>query len=486
MGTISNELSGGQNRKLFEFTSGLAHDAHLASYEIAVQKLWADELFRLGKISEHEALRAKDLLDEAGAQIRMGTFPWSLEDEDIHMNLERFVTQHAGDLGKRLHQGRSRNDLIATSLRLYCARQAKDMQQLLLRLCNTALAKAADHVTTFIPGQTHLQFGQPLSLGHILTCYAESYLRAARTVEHARSEALHSLPLGAAALAGTTLNVDGPAMASHLGFTHPCRNSYDAVGDRDFALMLLDAIALALTSLARQCHDIIQWSSTPMGLAILPKAWSTGSSIMPNKRNPDVPELVRARAARAIGRAAGSKTMAHALGTSYASDLHELKKDTIDGIHDAFECLEVFHNFFKDLAFNRERACALLDMGHVLATDVANLVTDDGTPFREAYKTTALLVTRANQQNCQVHELSLGALRDAGLEHLHAGLQNMSVTHAVAQRDAAGGTSPARVHEAIQNLQKELANHHDAEINRSGYPDSADRPPSCAGRGTGA
>jgi argininosuccinate lyase len=451
MAVLTHAHSGSSTKGLFEFTNGLEHDALLYEEEIQVQLAWCSDLKRLEILTAEESQMASCLLYEARTLMKENRFPWVLEDEDIHMNLERFITERAGSLGAKLHQGRSRNDLIATTLRLYAARRFGEFAQSLRDLSSIILSQADENINTLIPGQTHLQFGQPLSVAHILHAYVQGYERAIRMLEANAREALHSLPLGAAALAGTSLPIDGQALCKQLGFQRPCVNSYDSVGDRDFLLMGLDSLSLLMTQLARQCHDVIQWSSTPVGLVRLPKEWSTGSSIMPNMRNPDVPELIRGRAGRAIGRAAGAKTMIHALCTSYASDLHELKKDFLDACLDTLDSLKVMIPFWAGLEFSKERATSMLGAGHILATEVSDLLCQNGYSFRESYMKVGQLVVMASSLGCQVHELERTSLQELELEWLDAELRSVSAVSAVAKRCSQGGSAPERVQAALSD-----------------------------------
>ena len=442
--------SGSHHSRLYAFTNGIAHDAQLCEEEVRVQVAWLQSLRSCGYLSADEALEAKTLLLSALDEIKSGTFEWRVEDEDIHMNLERYLTERAGSLGKKIHMGRSRNDLIATTLRLYvssrCAELIVDLEKFIDII--KALAKKNAHI--LIPGQTHMQSGQPVLLSHILLGFSAQIERCIRVFRNVSKESLHALPLGAAALAGTTLKLDFEALAKDLGFFLPCENSYDAVGDRDFIILYLDAMALLMTQLSRQCNDFIYWSSTSVGIVDLPKDWSTGSSIMPNKRNPDIPELVRARAARTIGRACAAKTLTHSLCTSYASDLHELKKDCIDCSIDVLHSLSVFVSFFQELTFNEAACEGLLGKGHILATDIANLFTqnvftDKDFQFRDAYALTARLVELAESKNLQIHDLDLQEIKKdlegQDLEWLQEKWKTISFRSAVEARCFSGGTA---------------------------------------------
>lgn len=459
MGVLSSDRNATRPKALFEFTQGIAQDSRLFDQETRVQAAWARALARAGILTKDESDRACAALDVAIALKREGKFEWRVEDEDVHMNLERFVTEREGELGKRMHLGRSRNDLIATTLRLYVADMLDGSIAATGALIESLLERAEKDIEILVPGMTHLQNGQPVRYSHILTAHAWAFLRDIERMTLARSRALASMPLGSAALAGTTLSLDLQTIADELGFQSPTFNSYDSVGDRDFMVEAIDALASLGLHLSRISEDVIYWSSSPVALVRLPKAWSTGSSIMPNKRNPDVPELTRAKAAHLIGCAANAHALIKGLPTSYDSDLHELKQVLIRAVDESQACLAVLPEFFRGLEPDAARAAQLLQRGHVLATEIADMLAFRGVPFREAYKQVAALVERAESLGVQVHELKSEQAAACAPDLEPGALSALSARAAIERRQNSGGTSLARVRDGIEELRERLKRH---------------------------
>lgn len=442
-GTLVGAGSNSSTHLLLEFTQGIDVDARLAAQEVAVQKAWARGLGQAGILSAGEVANATAALTEALELMNEGRFEWRVEDEDIHMNLERFLTERHGALGKRIHLGRSRNDLIATTLRLF----ARDQLALLaggVRGLGLALASQAEAtMETIVPGLTHLQHGQPVRFGHVLASHGWALARDLERLAFASRRAMERMPLGAAALAGTTLSeLDLDAIAQELGFQGPAWNSYDAVGDRDFLIEAIDASAGVALHLSRLSEDFIIWSSTATGLVRLPPDWSTGSSIMPNKRNPDVPELIRAKSAHVMGAAANAHMLVKAVPTSYGSDLHELKGVAQRAFDELAKSLVVFTPFVRGIRVDAGRAGELLARGHVLATEIADELAREGLPFREAYARVATLVEQAEAQGVQVEAV--------------AGMMGITPETAVERRSGFGGTARARALEGLTALRKVL------------------------------
>ncbi len=327
MPVLQSKLNTTQPDALFTFTHGIPQDKRLARQEVAVQQAWLHGLASLPNMFTKKQVKTiETALAEALTDILADRFVWNIRDEDIHMHLERFVTERCGELGKKMHAGRSRNDLIATTLRLFVRDSLLDIRAELLPLLTTLIDQAEQQIDVVIPGATHLQHGQPVRLGHVLLGHAEAFRRDWLRLESTANAAVAVMPLGAAALAGTPLPIDLTAIARELGFTAVPRNSYDAVGDRDFMIEALSALALLGTHLSRFAEDCVYWSATPVGLLKLPTAWSTGSSIMPNKRNPDVAELTRGRGAHLLGALMDGLALVRTVPTSYGSDLHQMKK----------------------------------------------------------------------------------------------------------------------------------------------------------------
>lgn len=437
---------------LASFTNGVIVDAQLYQQEIRVQKSWAMALQKIHLLNAEELKSIEQSLNLAEELIKNNTFPWQISDEDIHMNLERFVNEHTQSLGKKMHAGRSRNDLIATTLKLHVADTAQEMTTLVENLIKTLVQKAETHLDILIPGMTHLQNGQPIRWSHALLSHAWALQRDAERLLYNKINALKIMPMGSAALAGTTLPVDLQAIADYLGFSSPPSNSYDHVGDRDNLVEILQTISLLGAHLSRLAEDLIYWSSAPVALIKLSPQWSTGSSIMPNKRNPDVAELTRGKAALWMGDASGVLTLLKGLGTCYGSDLHETKIPYLRVIKDCKLTLEVFSNFIAGIEPDSQRAQSLLEQGHILATEIADELTLAGLPFREAYQIVAALVELAESKNIQVHHLTQDDLKHSDLNFNPSILKKICFEDSVEKRKYSGGTSKEQVLNQIKLL----------------------------------
>lgn len=459
MSVLQSQRNASQSDALFAFTHGIPQDRRLAAQEITVQKAWLRGLAALpGMFTARNVKAIETALDAAGRAIADGSFVWTIRDEDIHMHLERFVTERCGDLGKKMHAGRSRNDLIATTLRLYVRDTMQATVDKLSALLRALADQAAAQIDIIIPGATHLQHGQPVRLSHVLLSHAEAFSRDVTRCQQAAAQAMAVMPLGAAALAGTPLPLDLKYMAKTLGFTAAPRNSYDAVGDRDFMIEALQCYALTGAHLSCLAEDCIYWAATPVRLLRLPPAWSTGSSIMPNKRNPDVPELTRGRGAHALGALTDGLALLRTVPTSYGSDLHELKKTVMNAGDEIHACLDIWPHFIAAAQFDATRAAELCRTGHILATEIADALAADGVAFRDAYKAVAALVEQAETAGVQVHELPLATV-NAALQELNLperATYRFDVRSAVERRTQPGGTAKKRVQAAINKLQDEI------------------------------
>lgn len=439
MKILNSSLSANGNDLLFSFTQGIDVDSRLYKQEIRVQKAWAKALTQAGYLSFEDLSKITRCLDQAEEVITENKFEWRIEDEDVHMNLERFMTENIGDLGKKIHLGRSRNDLIATTLRHFVKDEVAEVEALVSEMIAAIKSKSHEWIDVLIPGMTHLQFGQPIRLGHTFVAHGYSLKRDLHRLAFNKSECMAYSPLGSAAFAGTHIEIDLTRLAQDLEFQKPSHNSYDAVGDRDFILSSLNSFSLLATHLSRYCEDVMYWSSTGLQLLQLPKDWSTGSSIMPNKRNPDVPELVRARMSRVIAASSSGATLVRSVVPSYGSDLHELKRTFLAAIDELKTCLTILVPFTKGLSCDPQKALSLLNEGHILATDIANSLAKNST-FREAYKHLSEKVKEANETHQQVHELFKNTA--------HA----ISFEQSVENRNQMGGTSRQQCLLSIEQL----------------------------------
>ncbi len=452
MSVLTTKYQPTKSELLASFTNGVRPDEELFAQELRVQKAWAKGLAEIGVLRGEELLKILAALELASEQIKARSFEWREADEDIHMNLERFVNDQTAGLGKKMHAGRSRNDLIATTLKLHVADSTAEIQVLIQELINKMVTLAEQNLDVIVPGMTHLQNGQPIRWSHALLGHAWAFKRDLKKFRATHDNALAVMPLGSAALGGTTLNIDLDGMALGLGFQSPPNNSYDAVGERDAVIDFMQASAHFGAHLSRLAEDIIYWSSAPVGLVQLSPQWSTGSSIMPNKRNPDVAELTRAKASLWIGDAHGVLTLVKGLATSYASDLHETKLPYLRVARDLKQTVIVFGHFIAELKLNKTRGQELLEQGHILATEIANHLTDAGVPFREAYGIVAGLVGLAESKNIQVHQLSTEDVETLTALVASTSLSELSFEASVEKRQNAGGTALAQMKKQIQQL----------------------------------
>jgi argininosuccinate lyase len=392
------------------------------------------------------------ILDE----LRTGTFHWSLEDEDVHLNIERRLTALVGDAGKRLHTGRSRNDQVATDLRLYL-RDAIDDITALVRAVQTALVDLAEkHAATVMPGFTHLQVAQPVTFGHHLMAYYEMLGRDRERLADCRSR-VNRLPLGAAALAGTSFPIDRERVARDLGFEGVCANSLDAVSDRDFAIEFTAGAALIMTHLSRLSEELVLWMSPRFGFIRLPDRFCTGSSIMPQKKNPDVPELARGKAGRVFGHLVGLLTLMKGQPLAYNKDNQEDKEPVFDTVDTLVETLAVFAEMIPGIEVDPEKMRTAAREGYATATDLADYLVKRGVPFRDAHEAVARAVRAAEARGCDLADLPLPELKSFAREIDADVYAVLTIEGSVASRDHFGGTAPDRVLDAVRRARAELA-----------------------------
>ena len=441
MKVLNSNVSSPSAEDLFKFTNGIEIDKLLYKQEIQAQKVWLNQLAKVNVVSSSEKADLKKALEEISDLMNCGDFDWRISDEDIHMNIERALTEKCGALGKLVHTGRSRNDLIATTLRLYVSdvidNIAVDLEELKLSI----KSKATEWIDVIVPGLTHLQFGQPIRLGHMFSSHGVGLKRDYERLMDSKEECLSNCPLGAAAFAGTHLDVDLRELAQELGFKKPLNHSYDAVGDRDFILDTLNSFALLATRLSRFCEETMYWTSTPIGVLKLPNQYSTGSSIMPNKRNPDVLELVRAKMSRVINLSSEGMNLVRTVVPSYGTDLHELKKTFVMAQRELSASLKILVPFVNGLSCDQKEMESLLNRGHILATEVANYFSENGMTFRDSYLKTAELVSEAEKHGAQVHQIANTSLN-----------VDFSYESAVEKRSNLGGTSRQSAMNSIKSL----------------------------------
>jgi argininosuccinate lyase len=436
------------------YTASIDVDRRLYRQDIAGSIAHARMLARQGIIPQDDAEAIVRGLEEIRSEIDEGRFPWRRELEDVHMNIEARLTEKVGEAAGRLHTARSRNDQVVTDLRLYAKEAIARALTALRRLQGTLLDLAEANRDVVIPGYTHLQRAQPLLLAHHLLAYFEMLHRdAARFADClVRTDVL---PLGSGALAGVPYPIDRAAVARELGFARVSENSVDAVSDRDFVVEFLAAAATCMMHLSRLAEEIVLWSSAEFGFLILPDAFATGSSIMPQKKNPDVAELARARVGRVYGHLLSVLTMLKGQPLAYNRDLQEDKQAFFETEDTLLSTLDVFTRMLPALRIDGERAMAAATAGYALATDLADYLVRKGVPFRQAHAAVGKLVRYAEGQGKAFSELSLAEYRRFS-NRFEADVLKLDVRAALAARDVPGGTAPRRVRAALRRARRRL------------------------------
>ena len=432
-----------------QINASIGFDKRLYAHDIAGSAAHARMLAAAGLIepAERDAILAG--LERIRAEIEAGSFPFSAALEDIHMNVEARLTELIGEPGRKLHTARSRNDQVATDLRLW-VRDAIDRTDGLLRDLQAALlARAEEHAASAMPGFTHLQAAQPVTLGHHLLAYVEMFGRDRGRFADGRAR-LNECPLGAAALAGTSFPIDRHATAATLGFEAPARNSIDAVSDRDFVLEFLAAASLTAIHLSRLAEELVLWSTPQFGFVRMAEEFSSGSSIMPQKRNPDAAELVRGKSGRIVGSLTGLLLTLKGLPLAYSKDLQEDKEPLFDAADSLALCLAASAAMIESMAIDRERLAAAAAVGHPTATDLADwLVQRLGLPFRDAHGSAAQAVRRAEALGVDLADLPLAELQAIEPRITAEAQDVLAIERAIASRNSFGGTAPEQVRAAI-------------------------------------
>ena len=432
-----------------EINASIAIDKRLWREDIAASRAHAAMLAKQGILSAEDASAIDSGLSQVAAEIADGKLVENPALEDIHMHVEHRLSELIGPAAGRLHTARSRNDQVATDFKLWVRGAIDEALGQIDAVEGALLTRADEHAATVMPGFTHLQSGQPVTLGHHFMAYREMLVRDRSRFADARAR-MNESPLGSAALAGTGFLLDRAATATALGFDRPTANSLDAVSDRDFAVDYLHAAALTAVHLSRLAEEIILWASQPFGFVKLPDAWSTGSSIMPNKRNPDAAELVRGHSARIIGDLVAMLVLLKGLPLAYAKDLQDDKPPVFDA-HDLLELsLAAMAGMIADLEFVPAKMRSAAAAGHATATDLADwLVREADVPFREAHHIAGRAVAVAEALGKPLDDLTLAELQAVDQRVTDAAIACLSVESSVASRTSAGGTAPVRVREAV-------------------------------------
>jgi len=439
-----------------EINASIDFDRRLWREDIAGSAAHCKMLAAQGIISKEDGEAILRGLEQIASEIETGSFVFSRALEDIHLNIESRLKELIGAAAGRLHTARSRNDQVATDFRLF-VRQASAALEAGLKALQRALARQAlDHAATVMPGFTHLQAAQPVTLGHHLLAYVEMFGRDRGRFADARRR-MNECPLGAAALAGTSFAIDREQTAAELGFARPMRNSIDAVSDRDFALEMLAAATIAATHLSRLGEEMVLWCSSPFGFVRLSDAFTTGSSIMPQKRNPDAAELTRAKVGRILGAFTALTVVMKGLPMTYSKDMQEDKEPFFDAIDSLLLAVAAMTGVVGDLRPDVARLKEIAGSGHATATDLADwLVSRLGMPFREAHHATGRLVAEADRKGCTLAELELGDLQAVEPRITPEIFDVLTVENSVASRRSFGGTAPENVRKAAEAWLGEL------------------------------
>ena len=426
------------------YTESISFDRELYAQDIAGSQAHAAMLGRQGVITPEEADALVRGLDAVRAEIEAGSFPWRQDLEDVHMNVETRLTELVGEVGKKLHTGRSRNDQVCLDFRLYVSDSLRDWSRLARALVTAFVRRASEHRDALLPGCTHMQPAQPVSLAHHLLAYAWMFRRDVERMADCERRVRVS-PLGAAALAGTTYPLDPDGVAKSLGMYGAFKNSMDAVADRDFALEALFCGSVVMAHLSRFCEEIIWWANPQFGFVTLSDAHSTGSSIMPQKKNPDVAEIMRGKTGRAYGNLMNLLTTVKGLPLTYNRDLQEDKIPFLDTDKTVRSSLELMADMLNGIRFNTARMRKALSAGFLNATELADYLTTRGMPFREAHHVTGRAVAMAEEKGVGLEELTLEELRGLCSDIGPDVYTVLDYDTAVKRRNIPGGTGPGPV-----------------------------------------
>ncbi len=437
------------------YTASVDFDRKLAMFDIQGSLAHAQMLSECKIIAEHDLAEIRQGLAQIQAEIAAGDFNWSLDMEDVHLNIERRLTTLVGDAGKRLHTGRSRNDQVATDVRLYLRSAIDEMTSLIKALQVSLLDLAEKHTHTIMPGFTHLQVAQPISFAHHLMAYYEMLRRDAERLCDCRKR-VNRLPLGAAALAGTSYPINRERVAHLLGFDSVCENSLDAVSDRDFAIEFTACAALIMTHLSRCSEELILWMSPMVGFIDIADRFCTGSSIMPQKKNPDVPELVRGKTGRINGHLVALLTLMKGQPLAYNKDNQEDKEPLFDTVDTLNQTLRIYADMITGIVVKPEAMRRAALQGYATATDLADYLVKKGLPFRDAHEAVALAVRFAEQRSCDLSDISLLELKTFSELIENDIYQVLTLEGSLASRNHIGGTAPNQVQAAIARARSRL------------------------------
>ncbi len=460
MTTKTNQSWGGRfNEPTDEFVkifgASVFFDKILAPYDIQGSIAHATMLSEVGILTTEEKDQVITGLNQILAEIESGDFEWSVALEDVHMNIESRLTEICGDAGKKLHTGRSRNDQVATDIRLYLRDQVDEISAQVKRLQSALLDLAEKEASTIMPGFTHLQAAQPVSFGHHMMAYFEMLSRDAERLLDAQKR-INTMPLGSAALAGTTYPINRQRTAELLGFDRICNNSLDGVSDRDFAIEFLSAASIIMMHLSRFSEELILWSSAQFDFIELPDSFCTGSSIMPQKKNPDVPELVRGKTGRVYGNLTSLLTIMKSQPLAYNKDNQEDKEPLFDTVDTLKACLRVFADMVPTIEAKRDNMYNSTKKGYTTATDLADYLVKKGLPFRDAHEVVGQSVSYGIEHQKDLSELSLEELQVFDDRIENDVFDILSLEGSINARNHLGATAPDQVKQAIKAARKTL------------------------------
>ncbi len=434
-----------------DFNASIFFDQRLYKQDIEGSIAHAAMLGKTGVLTNEDANLIIKTLREILADVEAGSISFSEENEDIHMNIESILTQRIGDAGKRLHTGRSRNDQVATDMKLYVKEISAELIDELKALGRVLVKLAGENLHTVMPGFTHLQHAQPITYAHYLSAYAEMFVRDILRFKQVIAMA-DSLPLGSGALATTTYPLDRAYSAELLGFSAVCRNSLDGVSDRDYAIDFLEACAVTMMHLSRFSEEVILYNSQEFGFITLDDAFTTGSSIMPQKKNPDIAELVRGKTGRVYGDLMALLTTMKGIPLAYNKDMQEDKEPVFDAYDTLIMCLKTFRGMMETIVVNKDNMYEAASTGFANATDAADWLVSKGVPFRDAHAIVGQLVLYAEQHNKKLEELSLAEYQSVDKIFDDSVFEAISIPAGIARRKITGGPAPDTVAEALKEL----------------------------------
>ncbi|QEK13280.1 argininosuccinate lyase [Crassaminicella thermophila] len=436
-----------------EFNASITFDQKLYKHDIMGSIAHAKMLAKSSIITKEESKKIIEGLKEILADIEAGKISFQIELEDIHMNIEKLLTDRIGEVGKKLHTARSRNDQVAVDIRLYLRDEIINIKQSLKNLLGSLIEIAKEHIDTVMPGYTHLQRAQPITLGYHMMAYFQMFQRDYDRLDDCYKR-LNIMPLGAGALAGTTYNTDREFLREELGFFSICENSLDAVSDRDFVIEFVNASAMIMMHLSRFCEEVILWNSKEFNFVEMDDSYSTGSSIMPQKKNPDVAELIRGKTGRVYGNLINLFTIMKALPLAYNKDMQEDKPPLFDTVENVKACLEIFNEMLKTMTINKDSMRKATKEGFMNATDVADYLVKKGLPFRSAHEVVGKMVLYCIQKGKSIDDLTIEEFKNFSSIFTEDILDVIKIENCIASKVSQGSTAKASVERMIDKAKE--------------------------------